>query len=363
MSSQTLSADADDRDVVQSSRASKRRRIGSRRPAQSIDMADGQESSDEEAAKVSRRRRTQASSAVADREGSEESSDESDPDDYSSESDSDGLNILGKAEVPLFGGYDAVDEGVLAIRAQHPDPGSIRAISMLDFMCHQNVTAYLGPNVNVITGKNGSGKSAICAALMLAFDCRPADTGRGASLAKMIRSGCSHCEVSVTFFNKEHEKRHFIGREREPAARIAPVFPATHTYPIDGSITQPPHAFSRRPTSTPIQKQHLRRLHSRHQTHPAAGSGCWRWGNSPLQARGRHAAIGCSRSQGRGGQQACEPRHQRHEVGADPFHDHLLGQGGEGGARCHSKAFRRGSHQSAAGADPGRGEEDGIGLA
>lgn len=230
MSSQTLSADADDRDVVQSSRASKRRRIGSHRPAQSIEVADGQESSDEEAAKVSRRRRTQASSAVADREGSEESSGESDPDDYSTESDSDGLNILGKAEVPLFGGYDAVDEGVLDIRAQHPDPGSIRAISMLDFMCHQNVTAYLGPNVNVITGKNGSGKSAICAALMLAFDCRPADTGRGASLAKMIRSGCSYCEVSVTFFNKEHEKRHFIGREREPAARIAPSsLPPTHT--------------------------------------------------------------------------------------------------------------------------------------
>lgn len=45
------------------------------------------------------------------------------------------------------------------------EAGVIESVSLVDFMCHENLSIDLGPNMNFIIGHNGSGKSAILTAI------------------------------------------------------------------------------------------------------------------------------------------------------------------------------------------------------
>ena len=90
-------------------------------------------------------------------------------------------------------------------RADH-DAGIITKIELRDFMCHAKFTISLGRNVNFITGRNGSGKSAILAALMLCLGVKASDTHRGKRLSEMIRKGHEGSAfVRVTLLNEGDE--------------------------------------------------------------------------------------------------------------------------------------------------------------
>ena len=90
-------------------------------------------------------------------------------------------------------------------KAEH-DAGIITKIELRDFMCHAKFTISLGRNVNFITGRNGSGKSAILAALMLCLGVKASDTHRGKRLSEMIRKGHEGSAfVRVTLLNEGDE--------------------------------------------------------------------------------------------------------------------------------------------------------------
>jgi hypothetical protein len=77
-----------------------------------------------------------------------------------------------------------------------PEAGIISRIYMENFMCHRRLTVNLCRNVNFIHGENGSGKSAILAAIQICL-------GAGARRTKeLIRKGSnSHCVIQVTLMN------------------------------------------------------------------------------------------------------------------------------------------------------------------
>jgi hypothetical protein len=58
-----------------------------------------------------------------------------------------------------------------------------------NFMCHRKLSVTLCPNVNFINGANGSGKSAILAALQICLGARATVTHRGSRLSQLIREG------------------------------------------------------------------------------------------------------------------------------------------------------------------------------
>ncbi|KAI2801284.1 Structural maintenance of chromosomes protein 6 [Blomia tropicalis] len=75
------------------------------------------------------------------------------------------------------------------------DPGHIMQISLENFMCHENFSLSFGPRINFIIGQNGSGKSAIASALILALG------ARGSGLASFIRTGQTRAKITVTICN------------------------------------------------------------------------------------------------------------------------------------------------------------------
>jgi chromosome segregation ATPase len=56
-------------------------------------------------------------------------------------------------------------------------------------MCHEHFSVELGPLINFIVGKNGSGKSAILTALTLCLGGKASSTNRGQNLKSFIKEG------------------------------------------------------------------------------------------------------------------------------------------------------------------------------
>ena len=72
--------------------------------------------------------------------------------------------------------------------------GKIECLQITNFMCHSNLEIKFNSMINFITGRNGSGKSAIMTALIVVLGGTATITGRGSGL-----SGFNH--VLFTFLN------------------------------------------------------------------------------------------------------------------------------------------------------------------
>jgi hypothetical protein len=69
------------------------------------------------------------------------------------------------------------------------DHGIIERVDCFNFMCHEHFSVELGPLINFIVGKNGSGKSAILTALTLCLGGKASSTNRGQNLKSFIKEG------------------------------------------------------------------------------------------------------------------------------------------------------------------------------
>jgi len=78
----------------------------------------------------------------------------------------------------------------------------IQRVHLVNFMRHTDLTVDFSPEkpVTIIKAKNGSGKSAIVAAIQVCFGASPEETGRG-PVASLIRHGCSHGIAEVFIVN------------------------------------------------------------------------------------------------------------------------------------------------------------------
>jgi len=69
------------------------------------------------------------------------------------------------------------------------EAGIILKVKMEDFMCHTKFSVKLGKQVNFLTGSNGTGKSAVVAAIQLCLGATAKRSGRANAVKDMIRQG------------------------------------------------------------------------------------------------------------------------------------------------------------------------------
>ncbi|XP_031437690.1 structural maintenance of chromosomes protein 6-like [Clupea harengus] len=86
------------------------------------------------------------------------------------------------------------------------DVGIVESITLKNFMCHAHLGPFtFGPNVNFVVGNNGSGKSAVLTALIVALGGNAQTTNRGSSLKCFVKEGESSAEVSITLRNRGND--------------------------------------------------------------------------------------------------------------------------------------------------------------
>uniref|UniRef100_A0A6P7F6B6 Structural maintenance of chromosomes protein 5 n=1 Tax=Diabrotica virgifera virgifera TaxID=50390 RepID=A0A6P7F6B6_DIAVI len=92
-------------------------------------------------------------------------------------------------------------------------PGSIRKIEVTNFVTYSHVEFYPGPNLNMIIGPNGTGKSTMVAAIILGLGGNPKVVGRGTKVSEYVKHNCEHAVINTYLQDKEDNK--FIKVTRE----------------------------------------------------------------------------------------------------------------------------------------------------
>lgn len=80
--------------------------------------------------------------------------------------------------------------------------GILEEVHVENFMNHENFVFELGPLINFVCGKNGSGKSAILTALTICLGGKASSTNRGQSLKSFIREGQEQAAITVKIKNQ-----------------------------------------------------------------------------------------------------------------------------------------------------------------
>ena len=85
-----------------------------------------------------------------------------------------------------------------------PEAGIIVKVYVENFMCHKKMSVDLCNNINFINGQNGSGKSAVLAAIQICLGAGASRTNRAKSLQTLINHNgkATHAKIRVKLLNK-----------------------------------------------------------------------------------------------------------------------------------------------------------------
>lgn len=108
---------------------------------------------------------------------------------------------------------EEVGEAVAGIRrinveGRPAEAGIIKTIYVENFMCHRKLRVDLCRNVNFVSGQNGSGKSAILAAIQICLGAGARRTNRARNLKELVRKEASsgnspaQAKIRVTLLNQ-----------------------------------------------------------------------------------------------------------------------------------------------------------------
>ncbi|PWW78494.1 P-loop containing nucleoside triphosphate hydrolase protein [Tuber magnatum] len=91
--------------------------------------------------------------------------------------------------------------------------GSIVRIKAENFVTYTAVEFFPGPNLNMVIGPNGTGKSTIVCAICLGLGSSPANLGRAKEISEFVKHGCETATIEIELQGKENERNPIIKRK------------------------------------------------------------------------------------------------------------------------------------------------------
>lgn len=79
-------------------------------------------------------------------------------------------------------------------------------VHLTNFMCHGNLVVDFSQRINFLVGSNGSGKSAVMAALVIGLGCKASATSRARSLKSFIKNGESSADIEINISNDGRDR-------------------------------------------------------------------------------------------------------------------------------------------------------------
>lgn len=81
--------------------------------------------------------------------------------------------------------------------AQPHQPGSLVRVRMIDFVTYTDAEFALGPNLNMIIGPNGTGKSTLVCAICLGLGWETKHLGRAKEISEFVKHGASKATIEI----------------------------------------------------------------------------------------------------------------------------------------------------------------------
>ncbi|XP_053690699.1 structural maintenance of chromosomes protein 6 isoform X2 [Sabethes cyaneus] len=96
---------------------------------------------------------------------------------------------------------DAIEQAIIFDIKQNIRSGKILRMQLKNFMCHRNLIIDFNKRANLLVGNNGSGKSAILAALTVGLGCSASSTNRSSSIKQLIKHGETQATIEIHLEN------------------------------------------------------------------------------------------------------------------------------------------------------------------
>lgn len=125
----------------------------------------------------------------------------------SSDSEEDGTESTSgtTAGVSQTDSTERMERAIIHDIEQNIRSGKILKIQLKNFMCHRNMVVEFNKRANLLVGNNGSGKSAVLAALTIGLGCSASATNRSSSLKQLIKHGESQATIEIHLENDSVE--------------------------------------------------------------------------------------------------------------------------------------------------------------
>ncbi|CAG2115402.1 unnamed protein product, partial [Medioppia subpectinata] len=88
--------------------------------------------------------------------------------------------------------------------------GNLVRLLLRDFMTYKKVEMKAGPNLNLVLGPNGTGKSALVCSIIIGLGGEPSTTGRSGHLGEYIRFGCDSALVEIELYNETPKAKNYL---------------------------------------------------------------------------------------------------------------------------------------------------------
>lgn len=84
-----------------------------------------------------------------------------------------------------------------ALESKKHQPGAIVRVKLTDFVTYSSAEFHPGPNLNMIIGPNGTGKSTLVCAICLGLGFSPVHLGRAKQLGEFVKNGTKKAEIEI----------------------------------------------------------------------------------------------------------------------------------------------------------------------
>ncbi|ROT37534.1 P-loop containing nucleoside triphosphate hydrolase protein [Sodiomyces alkalinus F11] len=91
-------------------------------------------------------------------------------------------------------------------------PGAIRRVEVENFVTYEKAEFFPGPNLNLVIGPNGTGKSSLVCAICLGLGFSPKHLGRAGNVKEFVKHGKPSASIEIELQKRDQDRRHHVVR-------------------------------------------------------------------------------------------------------------------------------------------------------
>jgi len=93
-------------------------------------------------------------------------------------------------------------------------PGAIVRVKLTNFVTYENAEFFPGPNLNMVIGPNGTGKSSLVCAICLGLGWGAKHLGRAGEVGEFVKHGMSDAQIEIELQRRSNESLNHVVRSR-----------------------------------------------------------------------------------------------------------------------------------------------------